>query len=580
MMHGRYICFVGFGRGTSAHPSNVTIPAGFRSAFEQDSVALYVSGALAPRPVGPDGYQVFGHAFRRSQSQHPATCPGDDEGAASRLLEQHWGIFVGLRISASGTISVLRDPSGQLPCFYQERGDGWAIASDIDLLRQCGLGPVAIDWSEVAVELTFLNHFSRRTALAGVFELLAGEELVIGPHGASVRTAWNPWHHVGKAYASFDTAVEALRDAFTVVHQALASVYPRPLITVSGGLDSAIVATQMSRFAPDASLFTFYTPDDPLGDERAYAEIVASACAVPLSAAPYQAPSFETSRRCDMFLARPTYRTIAAPINARLQDQGFLGGHSAVLGGFGGDNIFCVMASAYALGDQLKARSSWADILRSLQQVREISTASYSDLLRHISRTWKRRSESDTPYKWPRDMTFIADRLSSLTSPGQLHPWLASPAGAPRGAQAHVAALIRAHVYLERFHRSSSVVHIAPLLLSPIVEVCLRIPTWLWCQEGIDRSVARRAAKELPGEIALRRSKGSPQHMHARYFDSHRDEMADFLSNGLMAQRGIVDADAVRRYCAVPPPVRDLDYLRLLELLDAEIWCRHHHGTT
>jgi asparagine synthase (glutamine-hydrolysing) len=150
-----------------------------------------------------------------------------------------------------------------------------------------------------------------------------------------------------------------------------------------------------------------------------------------------------------------------------------------------------------------------------------------------------------------------------------------APDGARPGSTAQVAALINAHVYLERFARTTMVTNLSPLLLAPVVETCLAIPTWLWCAGGKDRAPARMAATNLPPDITRRKSKGSPLQMHAQYFDTHREALKQFLCDGLLAENGIVDRTAVDRYCSLPPPVRDLDYLRLLELVDAEIWCRY-----
>lgn len=143
---------------------------------------------------------------------------------------------------------------------------------------------------------------------------------------------------------------------------------------------------------------------------------------------------------------------------------------------------------------------------------------------------------------------------------------------------AHIAALISAHNFFERVPRTVQSSHIWPLLLAPIVEVCLSIPSWVWCGDGSDRSVARLAATDLPEEIVRRKGKGSPTHLSARYFETHQTAIGNFLCEGMLCERGIINPDAVRIYCKRPPPVRDLGFLRILELVDAEIWCRYQSG--
>ena len=575
-MGGRYICFIDMAMDTgSVGTIPQKAPSGFRPVLEAQGLSLHVSGPIEVSKPAEGDYVVLGLAFPREMTTADES---DTNDPAKALLARHWGAFVAIHATEPGQVSLVRDPSGQLPCYYRRHEGGWIVASDVDLLRLYDRRLLDIDWTEVAEELLFINHFTARTGLTGVYELLAGEEMTVTAQGLETKAAWSPWDPAMSPVETVEEAVDRLESAFTLVHQALAARYSHPLITVSGGLDSSIVATQIAQFTKDARLLTFYTDGDPYGDERAFAAIVARTCEAPLTAVPYRAPDFPTSCRSDMFLPRPTYRTIAGLINARLLDQSYLGGHGAVLGGFGGDNSFCGMAPPYALGDMLQARPSLAGVWQMLGDLRRITSASYMDLARHVARTLRTRFQRVNTYAWPREPIFLTAEVAERTAPRKLHPWLVAPCDALRGSTAHIAVIIRAHNYLERFPRSASTVGLSPLLLAPIVEECLSIPSWMWCDGGIDRSIARQAASTLPPEIAERRSKGSPLQMHARYFETYRHDLKAFLIEGMLVEKQIVDADAVKRYCEREPPVRDLDYLRLLELVDAEIWCRYQRG--
>lgn len=575
-MGGRYICFIDMPTdresvGTIPHKP----PSGFRPIVEARGLSVHAEGSIdISRPAAGD-YVVLGLCFPREMAQAHERKAKDP---AKALLGRHWGAFLAIRATEPGQVSLVRDPSGQLPCYYRRYQGGWMVASDIELLRLYDRRPLDIDWTEVGDELLFINHFSSQTGLTGVYELLAGEEMIVTAQGLVTKAAWSPWDHAMSPVETVDEAVDRLESAFTLVHRTLAAKYPRPLITVSGGLDSSIVATQIAQFTKDARLLTFYTDGDPFGDERAFATIVARACNASLTEIPYRAPDFQTSCRSDMFLPRPTYRTIAGLINARLLDQGYLGGHGAVLGGFGGDNSFCGMAPPYALSDLLQGGTSIAGSWRMLGDLKRITSASYMDLARYVARTLRERFQPAKTYAWPREPIFLTAEVAERTAPRKLHPWLDAPYDALRGSTAHIAVIIRAHNYLERFPRSASTVGLSPLLMVPIVEACLSTPSWMWCDGGIDRSIARQAASTLPREIAERRSKGSPLQMHARYFETYRHDLKAFLIEGMLVQNQIVDANAVTRYCDREPPVRDLDYLRLLELVDAEIWCRYQRG--
>jgi asparagine synthase (glutamine-hydrolysing) len=567
-LSGRYLCFITPGRAKEAAdgpPRNV--PAGFEAVLRTEDLVLFANDQLAFEPPQSDGYAIVGLAF-------PHRLSASTSSQARALLESHWGMFVGFKSGADGQISVVRDSSGQLPCYYRADGTGWVIASDLDLLRTSCSSCIEIDWAEVGDELLFINHFSARTALLGIRELLPGEALIFTPEGPRMEFAWNPWDHALAPIQAIPDAVARLRASLMTVHETIAGRFPRPLITVSGGLDSSIVATEIARHTNGAKHLTFFTPSDPLGDERSFARALAHACAAPLAEAPYKAPDFAVSCRTEMFLPRPTHRTIAGLINARIADQAYLGGHDAILGGYGGDNIFHVSASAYALGDRLGAGSGFAGILATMRDLRRITSASYYDLLRHSMKVTAQRLRPTEPFCWGREPTFLTKQVARRRTPSNLHPWLIAPDGAKAGSVAQIASLIGSHNYLERVPRTAGAAHIWPLLFSPIVEACLSIPSWLWCAGGVDRAIARVAASALPPAIANRRNKGSPLQMHARYFETYQNEITQLLCEGMLADQRIVDADAIRRYCQQPPPVRDLHYLRVLELVDAELWCR------
>lgn len=570
----RFICLIGAAveNGQSARPRR-PLPADFELVLDERGVEIHSNAPLNRLGGAAEGWKILGHAWRRDGI--PASNAGPAPPSADDVLARYWGIFLGIGLAPDGDVTILRDPSGQFPCYYQRYGAGWAVGSDIALLRQCLPAPIEIDWTQVGDAMLFVNHFSRQTALVGVMELLPGEALMLGPQGLQTRMIWAPSTYAAQLIDDPREAVERLSEAFAVVHSTLMTAYPRPLVTISGGLDSSIVATEASLHADSLNLLTFYTRDDPLGDERAYARIVASACHAKLAEAEYREPDFSTCARADMILPRPTFRNVAGLVNARILDHAFLNGNSAVLGGFGGDNIFFVSAPGYAIRDRLHHGAGSGDLLRTMRDLKGVASASPYALAEHAAREIIGQFRTKAPYRWPSEASFLAPDVTIRTAPAASHPWLATPENIRPGAAAHIASLIRAQTYLERFPRSQSVANLFPLLLAPIVETCLAIPSWLWCNSGMDRSIARLAARNLPPEIVARSSKGSPVRMHARFFEAFANDIAVFLGEGLLAQRGIIDPDAVRAYCQRPPPVRDFDYLRLIELVDAEIWCRY-----
>ncbi len=113
---------------------------------------------------------------------------------------------------------------------------------------------------------------------------------------------------------------------------------------------------------------------------------------------------------------------------------------------------------------------------------------------------------------------------------------------------------------------------ICPLLAQPVVELCLRIPSWRWITRGQDRSVARDAfAGDLPAQIVARRSKGGPSGFTEALFLAHQQHIVQRLHDGLLKREGVVhDLPAPDERLSLEPGAGR----RLLALLAAENWAQ------
>lgn len=114
----------------------------------------------------------------------------------------------------------------------------------------------------------------------------------------------------------------------------------------------------------------------------------------------------------------------------------------------------------------------------------------------------------------------------------------------------------------------------SPLLSQPVVETCLRIPTWLWFKHGQNRSVAREAFRGiLPDSIIGRRSKGAFDILAANVIRKNASRLRSMLLEGVLVREGI--ADAAKIEAAFERPLPDgKAIVDLLVLVDVEAWVR------
>src|SRR3546814_15327392 len=72
--------------------------------------------------------------------------------------------------------------------------------------------------------------------------------------------------------------------------------------------------------------------------------------------------------------------------------------------------------------------------------------------------------------------------VASLAGRSLGHPWLNPPSDCLPGKHAHVAAIVRAHAYLECHDRRWDFASVHPLMSQPIIEVALATPSWAVCE--------------------------------------------------------------------------------------------------
>jgi asparagine synthase (glutamine-hydrolysing) len=88
-----------------------------------------------------------------------------------------------------------------------------------------------------------------------------------------------------------------------------------------------------------------------------------------------------------------------------------------------------------------------------------------------------------------------------------------------------------------------------PLISQPIIEVCLRTPTYTLIDGGWDRSTARRAfADLLPREIVRRRAKGGADHLAREILDANASFIRERLLGGTLSREKLIDRRQLERY--------------------------------
>lgn len=549
---------------------------GLSLVFATERLGVFACGDVIHLPDSAG--VIIGHVFTREDSPHRVTPanmgPLDSLGrtTTTSLLQQFWGGYVAILEDEDGKPCSLRDPSGTMPCWIIDAGRFVVAASDVETAVRAGLLLPDIDWNYLDNYLRAYDLPSHRTALKGVHELLAGFKTRLSLPTEPQRPAWLPWDHVQPFDRLKPSALpDVLAQTITSTVSAWGACFESPLLGVSGGLDSSIVAASLADSANNLHLLTMAT-HEPHGDERLFARRLAAHLGLDLEEVFHDAADIDIFRASSAHLPRPLGRAFAqTTTNAKMRMANRLG-VDAFFSGIGGDNVFCYSQSATPLVDRLWAQGLTPDLLLTLDDICRLTDCSALDAL---SMAVKKMMSRPSLNVWRGATGRFLQPPKPATSELDLHPWMRAPAGTLPGKITHVLGLLRIQGALDGYSRCNCAPQIHPLLSQPIVEFCLKVPTWEWCAGGQNRAVARKAFKDrLPSQLIQRRSKGGPSSFAYDVALTFRNEIRSQLLEGQGVKHGLFDRGSLELALRPDVPFSNDDHVRLFELLELETWVR------
>jgi asparagine synthase (glutamine-hydrolysing) len=511
---------------------------------------------------------LFDTSGRRVTSVSTETAQQWCTSGGTALLADYWGSYLALLRTDRGLI-VLRDPSGAFPCYWMLDHGAVLIASDMAWAQAAGAMFGGIDWTEIRAQLQYRHRRSVRTALMDVAELLPGCALRLGGGDVACETLWTPYAHARwKADLPFEEAADRVRVAVRGTLAAEARRCVRPLIALSGGLDSSIVTACFAEANPATECLTFRGGDADL-DESSYAQAVADRYGVKLHCERLDTRLVDLHHSAAADLPYPTARSFAQADDRQTRAVAEQIGADAFAHGNGGDNIFWYFNTATAAIDRLRAQGLGAALetasdLALLCDVprRRVLALAGRKLLRHRIQPW------------PQSNLLLAGEARDAAEVPP-HPWEDVPSDAPLGVQAYVRAMIQLQDHHGYFDRADFAPVRSVLIAQPIFEACLGIPSWLSVKDGRNRAVARAAfADMLPPVTTRRQFKGG--------FDGFVHEMLatnipiarDLLLGGMLAERGFIDLPVIDHLLRPGSQIPGEGGLRVLRLVAVEAWLR------
>lgn len=563
----------------------------WRLAASAQGLRVYTIGSQ----IGINGIQplpgglgvILGKLFRRQDASEPSlrdveisVKEGDRiiKSGGRSLIEDFWGRYIAFLPEPNCEWSVLRDPTGALPCYSINVNGVCLIFSWLEDIFD-NLGGIILptpNWDAIAAGMLVGGLGGRETALQGVLQILPGELTPINQQAQRPKVLWDLFE-IARYPCEQDPheAANQLRKTVMACAQSWAVSYSSILLRLSGGLDSSILlASICPSYSPSNIKCLNYRSSGADGDERAYARLAAAKMGVSLIECEQ-----ETEYRLEETLSAartprpPSYLgrmgtgrldvQIAAANNAK-----------AMFTGAGGDQLFYENRCTWPAADYLKLHginteffnvaldsarlgkvSLWKSISHALSD-QSFRTKFLSGISRYVALMNKDVSRD------------LSSRISRF-----MHPGLFEAIDLPIGKFHQTYELAYFPDYFDPYFKEAAPEVVNPLMAQPMMELCLSTPTYLLTYGGRGRGLARKAfANDIPREIATRRSKGGMEELALKVLQKNMDFARGLLLDGQLVREGLLDRVRLEASLAGQPSTKDAYVSEVHNCIAIEAW--------
>jgi asparagine synthase (glutamine-hydrolysing) len=542
--------------------------------MSQPGLSLYLlpgpSKCYAAHPLGERGGQVLGLLFDRQNAQRSSvgaerffSADETREIEASRgryLVERYWGRYVAFLCDANTSgIWVLRDPIGDIRC-YAARLPGISIyfSSLADFL-QLKAARLTVNWEHMRLRVITGNAWAEESALNEIECVHAGECIEHRGTQISRQYYWHPFTVARLPQIEpLENAAAQLRSTTRACLDAWASLYPNAVHLLSGGLDSSIVLGALAA-APAKMTVTClnFRTRDMDSDERRYARLATARAGcelVELERKPSVA--LEQIFQCDPSVGPTSLVMRGLEVQPLVVQCAESRQAPVVFAGDGGDIVFFRGWPQLAVIDYAQCRGLHRPLMQLALGASGPTQLSVWQLLYDavvygaLRRPWDIRNLMFEHYRLVTDEVIASAR----SGPDFLNPWGLPDVELPPGKRLHAFSLSRPLLFRDPFSSHNTLDFINPLISQPLVELCLRIPTYVHAAGGTDRAVARAAfASDLPPEILARTWKGAADRHLQDMLDTHLGLVREVLLDGALVRAGILDRRRLEHALAATP---------------------------
>lgn len=559
-------------------------------AFEGSNLIIDCSEPGSSRggahPLQPGGGVIVGDLFPNGRGDGDRPASGLSVGAGAEavrsrgrsLIGKYWGRYVGfVSDPTTGEVCVFRDPLGGLPCYLVHLDGIFLIFSHLQDALDAGDFRPAVNWRYVIGFIRHSHLHVAETGVEGVTEVLPGQRVRLSWPAESPTFLWDPARvALEDPIEDFNRACDAVAATAQECISAWASLYKTILHRLSGGLDSSVVLACLARAPSEPRIIceNERSTATPESNELDLARLTARHCGCELIEVEVSPVEARFDRAAGAALTPKPSMAHLSLCTESSEGRRRAGAMDAVTSGKGGDQLFLRLPHAVIAADYIWQRGLGTDCFRvALDTARLARTSVWSVLAQAIPYGTGSRVFRGYELAYDRRTLLTPAALESIEPSYLVHPWLAELGTIPPAKAMHVYAITT----LQYFHQSAALAPgiDAPVLLAsqPLVEACLRTPTYILANGGIDRAVERAAfASIIPRAIAHRHWKGGSTRHLSRALSSQLPVIWERLVEGRLATAGVIDRQRVIRYLSGSVMIREEVVEPILNCLAAELW--------
>ncbi len=556
------------------------LSASWRPVVEDPDLCVWIEGALdCGRPWFDAPIVTIGRVFAReatdgdlsSVSSLPAWAHDPEIALGKGILKRIWGAYVALIRDPSrpGRLSVLRDPLGAQDCLAWQSEGVTFVASDLSpAIRMAADPPLALDWDRISTLLANPIDAGEAIAFRDIVGVKPGVLTSFEGSRREEALLWSPADHCAGRVPPEPADPHRLERLVDDCAASWRSCYQTVLTEISGGLDSTIIAASLRKVAPSRrTLGVHFFASQPEGDERAFARSAADALELPLTMLSRETRTISAAEiDAAAVWARPAINAMDIHYDRALVDQARLQRAEAIFTGQGGDAVFFQMADATVASDLAFRRARSREGLRIVLRIARWTQTPVWTVLGQMM--WPRRSVIPPP----RAVPFLRSGASSWAP----HRWLADTDDLAPAKRLQLWGLVNSRVYFGSSLRTLAAEVVHPLMSQPVVEHLLAIPVIELTTGTRDRWIARQAfAGRLPDQVVWRRGKGDLTAYYGRLVARSAPMLRAYLCDGLLASRGLINADVLSRMLVPDQLARQDYYSEILTAALIEGWSRH-----